>query len=418
MQKNNFASEAMFEGNEKWENAITRKKCLYDKLNDHRSEFYRDYCRILHSRAYRRLKFKTQVYFAPENDHTCTRIEHVNHVASVSYVIAKQLGLNAELTDAIAIGHDLGHSPFGHTGENLLKDIAKENGLKYYGHEKNGLKFIDKIETLTHPTSKEEFYLNLTYAVRDGIVCHCGEAENKSLKARDSFDDLSSFYGGGVNDPYTWEGCVVRLADKIAYYGRDLEDSIRYGIINLGDVIDYLEDYFKIRNNEITRQRILRSTSPGIINLLIDDLLDNSSLEKGLGYSDDVYLLLDGLNSFCYAKIYSHVKIRNYQDYSNLIMRSLFGYLKGLYNPSKSKNKKVDIVRLKEESHLLAVYFIEWLNTYSNMDIDGEDKILINDLELLYDIDSETDYKQAVLEFISGMTDRFAIRVYNEITAF
>ncbi|MGD9580933.1 MAG: deoxyguanosinetriphosphate triphosphohydrolase family protein [Vampirovibrionia bacterium] len=418
MQKNSFASEGMFEGHRKWKNSISRKKTLYDKMNDHRSEFYRDYCRILHSRAYRRLKFKTQVYFAPENDHTCTRIEHVNHVASVSYVIARQLGLNTELTNAIAIGHDLGHSPFGHTGENLLKELAEENGLKYFGHEKNGLKFIDKIETLTHPTSTEEFYLNLTYAVRDGIVCHCGEAENKPLKAREAFEDLNNFYGGGANEPYTWEGCVVRIADKIAYYGRDLEDSIRYGLITLADVIDYLEQYFQRHNNNITRQRILRATSPGIINLLIDDLLDNSSLEEGLGYSDDVYLLLDGLNSFCYDKIYTHIKIRNYQDYSNLIMKAIFGYLKDLYNPRKTKNKKVDIHRLKAESHLLAKYFIEWLNTYSNMNIEGEDKIYINDIEILYDISSEKDYKQAVLEFISGMTDRFAVRIYKEITAF
>lgn len=114
--KETFKEYAMNEENSKWNNAIKREKQLYRRDNDIRSEFERDYTRIIHSNAYRRLKHKTQVFFSPENDHICTRIEHVIHVESISYTIAKALGLNTDLTKAIAAAHDVGHSPFGHQG--------------------------------------------------------------------------------------------------------------------------------------------------------------------------------------------------------------------------------------------------------------------------------------------------------------
>ena len=110
----------MNEKNNKWSTAISRQALLYSSNNDLRSEFERDFTRIIHSNAYRRLKHKTQVFYSPQDDHICTRIEHVNHVQSISYTIAHYLGLNEELTKAIAVGHDLGHSPFGHKGEKIL----------------------------------------------------------------------------------------------------------------------------------------------------------------------------------------------------------------------------------------------------------------------------------------------------------
>ena len=123
-----FEKVAMVEGNEKFENAVSRIEKLYDPIYGDapmRSEFDRDYTRIINCNAYRRLKHKTQVFYSPENDHICTRIEHVMHVESVSYTIAKYLGLNTELTKAIAMGHDLGHSPFGHEGEKILSENAR-----------------------------------------------------------------------------------------------------------------------------------------------------------------------------------------------------------------------------------------------------------------------------------------------------
>jgi dGTPase len=120
MQRGLFSKVSAHEGNPKWEQGISRMQPLYKKPNEIRSEFARDYNRILHCTAYRRLKHKTQVFFATSHDHVCTRIEHVTHVSSVSYTIANYLGLNTELTNAIAIGHDLGHAPFGHAGEKFL----------------------------------------------------------------------------------------------------------------------------------------------------------------------------------------------------------------------------------------------------------------------------------------------------------
>lgn len=138
-----FSNEIMDERHSKWEHAIDRLKDLYHRHDDIRSPFARDYSRILHSTAYRRLKHKTQVFFATRHDHIYTRIEHVNHVASVSYIIAKYLGLNTELTNAIAIGHDLGHAPFGHAGEIILSKITEDKlGIKFW-HEKNSLRFIE-----------------------------------------------------------------------------------------------------------------------------------------------------------------------------------------------------------------------------------------------------------------------------------
>ena len=180
MDSRKFEDVSICEDNDKYKRCIIRNGDIYKRSNDIRSEFNRDYNRILHSNAYRRLKHKTQVFFATKNDHICTRIEHVNHVSSVSYSIAKYLGLNTELTMAISIGHDIGHPPFGHDGERVLSNFTKNKlGYKFW-HEKNSLRFADYIETLPTQTDKE-VNLNLTYAVRDGIICHCGEVKFKSI---------------------------------------------------------------------------------------------------------------------------------------------------------------------------------------------------------------------------------------------
>ena len=131
-----FENYAASNFNKNWSNLIKRESPLYSKDHDIRSEFARDYTRIIHSNAYRRLKHKTQVFFSPENDHVCTRIEHVTHVDSISYTIASFLGLNTELTRAISVSHDLGHSPFGHAGEKVLSDISMRDLRTSFWHEK------------------------------------------------------------------------------------------------------------------------------------------------------------------------------------------------------------------------------------------------------------------------------------------
>lgn len=144
-----FEKEAMVEGNKKWEQAISRMEKLYDPIYGDapmRSEFDRDYTRVINCNAYRRLKHKTQVFFAPKNDHICTRIEHVNLVESISNTIANYLGLNSELTKAIAVTHDIGHSPFGHQGERILSTISQREYGEKFGHGRNGVHYVDDLE--------------------------------------------------------------------------------------------------------------------------------------------------------------------------------------------------------------------------------------------------------------------------------
>ena len=170
-----FERLRMDENNPKWENAIFRRKKLYGPkfgTDTMRSEFDRDYTRIINCNAYKRLKGKTQVFFSPNNDHICTRLEHVNLVESISYTIANYLGLNVELTKAISVGHDLGHTPFGHQGEKILNDIAEREGLEKFWHGRNGLNFVDNFELLKDFEDKKR-NLSLTYGVRDGIIGHC-----------------------------------------------------------------------------------------------------------------------------------------------------------------------------------------------------------------------------------------------------
>lgn len=235
MENMKFKEFAIFEGNSKYNECINRNESIYKRTNDIRSEFYRDYNRILHSNAYRRLKHKTQVFFATNNDHICTRMEHVNHVLSVSYSIAKYLGLNTELTMAISIGHDIGHAPFGHDGERVLNNFTNDKLKTRFWHEKNSLRFADFIETLPTQTD-EEINLNLTYAVRDGIICHCGEVKSKPLFPRNDKIDLDLMSKPGQLPPYTWEGCVVKISDKISYLGRDIEDALRLKILNQSQI--------------------------------------------------------------------------------------------------------------------------------------------------------------------------------------
>ncbi|BBF43132.1 deoxyguanosinetriphosphate triphosphohydrolase [Lachnospiraceae bacterium KM106-2] len=149
--KGDFTRVAMNDDNPNYRMAIQRGRELYSRKKDIRSEFARDYTRILHSMAYRRLKHKTQVFFNTHNDHICTRMEHVAHVESVSHTISEYLGLNTELTKAIAMGHDLGHAPFGHCGEGIISKLLQQYCREKFWHEKNGLRVVDQLELLESP---------------------------------------------------------------------------------------------------------------------------------------------------------------------------------------------------------------------------------------------------------------------------
>ena len=155
------------------------------RKEDIRGSYYRDTTAIIHSSPFRRLKHKTQVFYAPSNDHICTRMEHVLHVASIASTICRPLGLDTELAWAIGMGHDLGHTPFGHTGEKIISGLCVERGLPPFEHEVNSLRAIDFL-------SNNGKGLNLTYAVRDGIVSHNGESLNKRLVPTFKKKDMKS----------------------------------------------------------------------------------------------------------------------------------------------------------------------------------------------------------------------------------
>ena len=247
--------------NPNWNNIIKRETPLYGRNNEMRDEFQRDYTRIIHCNAYKRLKHKTQVFFSPENDHICTRIEHVTHVESISYTISKYLGLNTELTKAISVAHDIGHSAFGHEGEKVLSKISMRDIEIPFWHEQNGLNFVDNIELLEDNNGFMQ-NLNLTYAVRDGIISHCGEIDETYLKPRKEFIDLNNYTYPNQYAPYTWEGCVVKIADKISYICRDIEDAISLEILtddlkNLYEFLNINENDKKINNTNIINNLIL-----------------------------------------------------------------------------------------------------------------------------------------------------------------
>ncbi|MFX1250895.1 MAG: deoxyguanosinetriphosphate triphosphohydrolase family protein [Promethearchaeota archaeon] len=402
-----FSSVSAHSKNPKWEICIKREDQLYRRTGI-RSEFARDYTRILHCTAYRRLKHKTQVFSAPENDHICTRIEHVNHVASVSSTIAKELGLNLELISAIATGHDLGHAPFGHQGEEVLKDIITSKKINEpFWHEKNSLWFVDKIETLLDPHGKQR-NLNLTYAVRDGIISHCGEVDENALFPREEeLDLLSDIDEPGKFQPFTWEGCVVKIADKIAYLGRDIEDALRLKILTDANIEDLKTIVKEILNLEVDIHEVNNTV---LMNDFIIDLCNSSSPESGIRFSA-VYLdLINSIKRFNYNYIYHHPRLEYYKKYSYLIINSIFDVLSSFYSTLKELNQH-------KSYPLLINSFTDWLIKYSNVDLDLR-KQRNYENKVIYDINNEEEYFRAIITYISGMTDNFAVKVFKELIAF
>jgi dGTPase len=399
----------------KWEQSLQRGKDFYphqEKQDETRSPFYRDYSRILHCTSYRRLKHKTQVFFATQNDHICTRMEHVNHVASISYTISRFMGLNTELTQAIALGHDLGHSPFGHEGETLLSEIMQDWDDTFW-HEKNGLYTADKIATLPNAYGIHK-NLRLTYAVRDGIISHCGETDENGLFPRVQAIDLDQIERPNQYMPYTWEGCVVKLADKIAYLGRDIEDAIELNLLEP----DRLEDLNKLLKkvplpHDMEDGRAVVANNTALIELFIKDLCTHSSPEEGMHFSHKYFDLLVEIKDFNYKHIYYHPRLLYYQEYARCIIRTVFDFLNTFYGDDVLER----IEENKDKFPVLLRYFKEWLIKYSSLDLKSKEKTGFEN-DLVYDITDSVQYKRAVIDYIAGMTDNFAIRVYHEIISF
>ncbi len=285
-----------------------------EKKHPIRGEYYRDQTAIIHSMPFRRLKHKTPVFFAPKNDHVCTRIEHVMHVATIAATICKGLvkkgwELDPELAFAIGLGHDLGHAPFGHSGETVLTEKLSNAGK--FIHEVNGYRVVEHL-------ANDGVGLNLTYAVKDGIICHNGERFEQKLAPTHESKDLSKIKARNQT-PSTWEGCIVRFSDKVAYFGRDIEDAIVAGYISKNDV-------------PVTVKALLGNNNAEIIDALVRDIIENSNETDGIQLSDASYSTVNELAAFNSEKIYNHEKILNYKKYGEKIIGQLFDYLLALYD--------------------------------------------------------------------------------------
>ncbi len=274
-----------------------------EEADDMRSQFAVDRDRILYSGAYRRYHGKTQVFsFTNLIDEEMTnRNLHIAYVSQISRTIGKYLGLNRELIEAIALGHDLGHPPFGHDGEKALSQACVEHGIGHFHHNIESLHIVDNI-------SRKGRGLNLTFPVRDGIISHDGEVHNTVLKpepgkTEERIQDYIQKRKAGESYnwmPATLEGCVVRITDTIAYIGQDIEDAIRYNILKREDL-----------PGEVTAK--LGNTNSQIIDTLIRSVIVNSYDQDWIAFDDETSHYLLELKKFNYKNIYTDddVKLSN-----------------------------------------------------------------------------------------------------------
>ena len=317
----------------------------------HRQNFSLDTDRILHSLAYSRYIDKTQVFYLIKNDHITHRVLHVQLVSKIARTIGRLLRLNEDLIEAIALGHDIGHSPFGHDGERFLSELSKTYGLGHFLHNIQGVKFLEKIE-------RKGKGWNLTLQVLDGILCHDGEIHNRALHPhqKKDFDTLYKEMRDKEDDalidlrPMTLEGCVVRMADTISYIGRDIEDAIRLDLIERNDI-------------PADCREILGETNGTIVYTLVEDLVANSLNQPALHFSEEVSESLKTLKAFNQTYIYQSEMVYKQTPKIRLMFELLFekyfkdlekgdetsdiyrGFLDGMLPEYKDQTIPAEIVR-------------------------------------------------------------------------
>lgn len=344
---------------------------ILSRNEDVRGPYFRDQTAIIHSLPFRRLKHKAQVFFSPNNDHVCTRIEHALHVATVAATIAKGLNLNESMVYAIGLAHDLGHAPFGHAGESILDRKARDIGR--FIHEIHSLRVVDKLGNRGRS-------LNLTYGVRDGIVCHCGEKLDQQIYPRKDKRDLATITDKTIL-PSSYEGCVARIADRIAYLGRDLDDAIYGHFINREELPQKI-------------QTELGGTNAEIIDCLVVDVITTSEREGIIALSNEKYEVLLELHKFSEDHIYNHDAIKRYKRYCERIIETLFDYLINIFN-----NYNFSLEGYRKSPVQLDVRFGRYLSH----------------MQSLYD-DEKTPAKSIVRDYIAGMTDSYALKCMREIS--
>ena len=302
----------------------------------YRQNFALDADRILHSRAYSRYIDKTQVFSLIENDHITHRVLHVQLVARVARTIGRFLNLNEDLIEAIALGHDIGHPPFGHDGEKFLSEICVSHGLPAFQHNIQSVRSLDKLE-------RKGLGWNLSLQVLDGILCHDGEVHFQQIQHSPilSFEELDTKLKQKSQNPKlslqpgTLEGCVVRMADTIAYIGRDIEDAIILGLIKRDDLPQ------KCVN-------LLGDTNGKIVYSLVTDLLENSDIEcssPSIGFSSAISDILLQLKQFNYEKIYLAPQTKTQTPHITACYSALFEhYLQCLSTNDTDLPKSIDLM--------------------------------------------------------------------------
>lgn len=287
----------------------------YEEKCDIRTDFQRDRDRIIHSKSFRRLKHKTQVFISPEGDHYRTRLTHTLEVSQIARTISKAIGLNDELTEAIALGHDLGHTPFGHSGEKLLNEITS-TGFK---HNEQSLRVVDLLEKGTG--------LNLTNEVRNGILCHSGD-----LVAE------------------TNEGRVVKLADKIAYINHDIDDSIRAGIISN-------------ENLPSTCTNVLGTAHSERINTMITSVIYNAIECGEIGLKEEVGEATWELRRFMFSNVYIGSDAKKEEEKAIGCLRQLFYYF--IENPKGMPDEYVNRINVMGLERVVCDYIAGMTDTYA-----------------------------------------------------
>ena len=340
---------------------------LKEDQEDIRPIFYRDIDRIIHSSGYTRYIDKTQVYSFVQNDHITRRVLHVQLVAKIARTIGRSLKLNEDLIEAMALGHDIGHTPFGHKGESLLNEICKEENIGAFCHNAQSVRELQTMEGL-----------NISLQTLDGILAHNGEIlinkyTYKENKTKEEFEeDLNNAlkidnYSKQIR-PMTLEGCVVRLSDIIAYIGRDIEDAIKVGVVTREDIP---QDVVKVLGN----------TNSCIVDTLIKDVIINSYDKPYLMFSDKVFEALMKLKDWNYKTIYeSDMANKNYEKIDKLFRMLFDKYLEQLQDEEWKK---------KEGENMSTQNLYAFVNKMSKF--------------------KDFNIKRTVIDYIAGQTDKFFI---------
>ena len=273
--------------------------------------------------------------------------------------------------------------------------------------------FVDEIETL-EDDGHYRHNLNLTYAIRDGIISHCGEMSQMQIKKRDEAIDLSQYQYPGQYNPYTWEGCIVKIADKIAYLARDIEDALRLNILKEDKVTD-------LRNaiNTITADYQFNAINNGtVVNYFIQDVCRNSSPDQGIALSKEAFDIMKMIMQFNYQNIYLIDRVKIHNDYVKLMLHSIFDfYYKYSLKIDKTSNMIDELLKDQQQFPHTINGFVHWLEKYSKMPNFKRQEIYHN--KIIYDfINDDHAVVKSILDYLSGMSDAYIIQIFNELISF